>query len=186
MIIFLRGNNGSGKSTAVKTVLQRCAATPVYGALGIKLPEAYRCSKALHILGPYDGPGWAGFDHITKLGVQAAASLLERYVALGDVLFESVFVSARLLGPSIGRVLDANRDKVIAATLTTTPEQCRVAIASRQTRSIVRPGSGRQFEKQQREMATVTRRLHEKGYRMEYVSREEAPGAILRWLREKR
>ena len=58
MLINLRGTSGSGKSTAILTVLARFPHKPIYGALGGRLPEAYAltvpgCDRTAYVLGPY-------------------------------------------------------------------------------------------------------------------------------------
>jgi hypothetical protein len=171
MIIMVRGNHGSGKSTVVRSVMQSMLCTPLYGDLGPKAPEAYCCLQNISpkhvsgpptfVLGPYQSNATCGFDHITKLGVKAATILLEKYrLKGGNILFESIMTSVRILEPSI-------------------EERKRVSVAGTKWNST-------HLVAQQRMIERVTGQYIERGYRLEYVTRENAPEKILGWLMEKR
>src|SRR4051812_3738272 len=107
MIIMVRGNHGSGKSTAVRSVLQDAAsARASFGVLGPRMPEAYECSardqgvrRPFYILGPYESAVTSGCDYVTKLGVVATCEFLERYRQKGVILFESIMTSVRIMEP---------------------------------------------------------------------------------------
>lgn len=190
---MLRGNHGSGKSTAVRKLVRGFDCTPVFGALGFRFPEAYDCrgmdrplKRPLHILGPYETNATCGFDYITKLGVVAAVAFLERYRPKGDILFESIMTSVRIMEPSIGQWIKANKKDIVIATLTTTLEECARSIEERKARSVAgTKWNSTHLVAQQRMFERVTEQYTEAGYRMEYVSRDEAPSAILGWFREK-
>lgn len=184
MIIFVRGNHGSGKSTVVRAVKDRFDAKPIYGILGPRNPEAYKCvvdlGAPLYILGPYESTATAGGDYITKKGVIKTVETLERYSQKGHVLFESVMVSTRFMAPSIGGWLETkSKDDFVAVTLTTTKAQAQQAINARQKKSINTAHASIHFERQQREFERVSVVLEEKGYRVVYASREEAPDTIM-------
>lgn len=187
MIIIVRGNNGSGKSTVVRTVKNRVIAAPVYGILGPRNPEAYRChgrlikpfEKPLYILGPYEQPTTAGGDYITKKGVQATMDIFDKYLALGHVLFESIMTSIRFMEPSIGAWLDAHRKSVCVVTLKTSIQECQEAIAIRQKASIAVAHPSKHLIDNQKRFEGVSRTLAEKGFLQVYVDREEAPDVIL-------
>ncbi len=61
---------------------------------------------------------------------------LEKYRVKGDVVFESIMTSVRLLEPSIGMWIAANKDNLTVLTLTTTLKECEAGIAERKTKSI--------------------------------------------------
>lgn len=197
MIIMIRGNHGSGKSTVVRSVMRQMLCNPLYGDLGPKAPEAYCCLRRISpkhvagpptfVLGPYQSNATCGFDYITKLGVKAATILLEKYRLKGNVLFESILTSARILEPSIGRFVKAHKDEIIIATLETSLEECKQSIEMRGRASITGGGKGsKHLVDLDHAIQTCGKRYTELGYRMEYVSRENAPERILGWLKEKR
>ena len=205
MIIMLRGNNGSGKSTVVRNVVQQMHSTPLYGARGPKIPEAYCClhktspkhvgGPPTFVLGPYESPQTTGFDCVIRLGMEAALALLEKYRVKatpfhafhgGHVLFESVFTSVRFLEPSIGKWLTTHKGDAIIATLDTTLEQCLSAIEERKKTSLAgTKWSSKYLEGNHKQFERVTAQYEELGFRMEYVSRENASEKILGWLKEK-
>lgn len=202
MIIMVRGNHGSGKSTAVRNVMKLLHATPVFGSLGMKVPEAYCCLRKTSpkhvagpptfVLGPYLTEATCGFDYITKLGVARAEELLEKYRLKavsphgGHVMFESIMTSARILEPSIGRWIKANKEHMIIVNLDTTYEECRQSIERRKLVSINGTRwNSEHLEAQQKMIDRVTQQYTDAGYRMEYVSRDSAPEKILGWLKEK-
>lgn len=199
MIIMLRGNHGSGKSTVVRNlIIQHLFATPIFGSLGMKVPEAYCCyrtsranSAPIYILGPYQTWATCGFDYITKLGVARAEEILEKYrqrtLNDGHIIFESIMTSVRILEPSIGRWIKANRRDVLIVTLTTSLEECARSIEERKTRSTMgTKWNSKHLEAQQRMFERVTQQYKELGFRQEYVSRDNAPEKILGWLKDKR
>jgi hypothetical protein len=191
MIIMVRGNHGSGKSTAVRNFMKFTLATPLFGALGFKAPEAYCCLRKsspdhvkgppTFVLGPYQTSATCGFDYITKLGVKAATEFLEKYRAKkGHVVFESIMTSVRILEPSIGKWIAAHKDELTIVTLTTTFEECEASIADRKTRSTSGASwNNKHLVAQQVMFERVTSQYEERGFRMEYVNRESAPEMIL-------
>jgi hypothetical protein len=192
MIILLRGNHGSGKSTVVHKVMAETNPSPIFGVLGLKMPEAYRCVPAemakrrFYVLGPYESHATAGCDYITKLGVVRMVEFLEQYRQKGDILFESIMTSVRIMEPSIGKWIAANKKDVLVATLTTTIKECAAAIEKRKLTSVNGTRwNSKHLEAQQRMYERVTSQYEEMGFRQEYVSRDDAPGKILGWLREK-
>jgi hypothetical protein len=78
LIIMVRGNHGSGKSTAVRSVLKQLGGgRSVFGVLGPRMPEAYHCRgprRVLRVLGPYESSVTSGCDYITKLGSRRRVS----------------------------------------------------------------------------------------------------------------
>lgn len=187
MIILLRGNNGSGKSTVVHQIKKRLFCAPIYGVLGGRNPEAYRCQwtttprskTACYILGPYESTATAGGDYLTKKGVATLVDVLEKYRAAGNLLFESILTSIRFMEPTVGAWLEQHKSEVIAVTLTTTREQCMDAIKERRQSSIASSHSAKHFLDNHHRFELVTAKLLEKGFRVEYASRDEAAKLIL-------
>lgn len=197
MIILVRGNHGSGKSTAVRNAMKLLHCTPVFGSLGMKVPEAYCCFQKLSpkqikgppsfVLGPYQTEATCGFDYITKLGVERAQEILEKYQPKGHVVFESIMTSVRILKPSIGRFMEANKSDVIIVTLDTSYEECYRSVEARKLKSVNGTRwNSTHLEAQQRMFEIVTQQYTDAGYRMEYVSRASAPEKLVGWLKEKR
>lgn len=94
MIINLRGTNGSGKSTAVRQLLDY-PHRACYGVLGPRMPEAYsitvpRRKGVVHLLGPYLTPT-GGMDVVQPYN--CIPGLISKYVAKGDVVLEGLFIS---------------------------------------------------------------------------------------------
>jgi hypothetical protein len=175
--------------------MQQMLCTPIFGVLGPKAPEAYCCLQKLSpdhvkgpatfVLGPYETNATCGFDYITKLGVKAATEFLERYRNKGNILFESIFTSVRILEPSVGRWIAANKSDFRILTLTTSLAECEADIAARKTRSVAGAHwNNKHLLAQQRMFERVTAQYEERGFAMQYVSRDEAPGAILDLLRK--
>jgi ABC-type Zn2+ transport system substrate-binding protein/surface adhesin len=88
-------------------------------------------------------------------------------------------MSTRFSAPTLGLWLEAHKKDVVALTLTTTVEECQAALNNRQRYQRGKPGYGKHIEAQQHMFERVTALLTEKGFRVEYVSREEAPSIIL-------
>lgn len=184
MIINLRGTHGSGKSSVVRALLKRFECSRIYGLLGPRTPEAYRCNrfaKPFYVLGGYESPATAGFDYVTKKGIATAVKFTDGYARRGNILLESVLVSTRFMEPTMGAWFTTHKSEVINATLTTTQEQCLAAITDRRTRSVGH-ASSKHIERQYIDFGRVTARLEREGFRVEYVSRDDAVEKIVSWL----
>jgi hypothetical protein len=184
IIINLRGTHGSGKSSVVRALLKQCTTYRIYGLLGPRTPEAYRCNRfkqPFYVLGGYESPATAGFDYVTKKGITTAVRLTDGYARRGNVLLESVLLSTRFMEPTMGAWFTEHKAELINATLTTTEKQCMEAIADRRTRSVGH-SSSIHLERQFIDFGRVTERLKRDGFRVEYVSREYAVDKILGWL----
>ncbi len=182
MIICVRGNHGSGKSTVVRKVVNQLQGVPIFGVLGPRMPEAYRCctpTGLVYVLGPYDRPGTAGFDFITNRGMKNSVEFLDKYAALGSVVFESILVSTRFLAPTVGGWLLANKGRVVNLILDVSLEQCLEAIAFRQTVSSVKARQNKHIVHQQTAFERTNMKLGQLGFRVEYVTRENAEARIL-------
>ena len=184
MIINLRGNHASGKSTTVRNVLKHYKSTPIYGLLGPKQPEAYHCETApglpsLHILGPYINPTTAGCDFVTKRGMAVMIALMEKYASKGNVLFESILTSVRFGAP--GDWLEAHKDEVLVVILDVSLEECIKSLHARQADSNF-AGGEKHIRDHQHQFERIQVRLKEKGFHVEHVNRENAVDRIIQWL----
>jgi hypothetical protein len=188
MILNLRGNHASGKTTVVRKLLAHFPSKPIFGALGPRMPEAYLCETGrcpFYILGPYNVPGMAGCDYVTMRGMALMLELLDKYVSKGDILYEGVLLSVRILAPTIGKWLLEHKDDVRILILDTTLEQCLAALKERQDKSAYRPGKDDTLlQVQQRQFERVKKHLQGQGFGIEYVSRDKAVKRIIECLKQ--
>ena len=124
MIISVRGAFGSGKSTLVRSVLEKFGGKPIYGALGPKRPEAYECKvpkvkKPVYILGPYL-VATGGCDMVRPY--DTTLDLIERYGAQGNVLFEGVLISSSF--GRVGELMSKWGQEAVCAFMDTPLEVC--------------------------------------------------------------
>ena len=121
MLINLRGTHGSGKSTSIRGLLDANDARPIYGALGLR-PEAYKiifASKTLYVIGPYQ-TACGGCDTVQPYAL--ICPLIEKYAAVGDVIFEGALISG--CWGTVGRVLERQGRDAIVVFLDTSVEEC--------------------------------------------------------------
>lgn len=145
MIISIRGTNGSGKSTVAQELLDNSIkAIPMYGLLGIRVPEAYQMffddvSKPVYLLGPYLTAANTGFDGVKDFDHQV--TLLRKYVERGHVVFEGL-IASKVWG-RVGAVLEeeaSNGNGSMLVYLSTSIEECiRRVKKRREDRGITEP-----------------------------------------------
>jgi hypothetical protein len=135
--------------------------------------------KPLFILGPYFYPGTNGLDFVTKKGMDATIALFEKYYERGNVLFESTLTSVRFGVP--GDWLEKHKEEVLVVILDVSLEDCLKSLHTRQGISDF-SGGEKHIRNHQHQFERVQVRLKEKGFRMEYVSREEAADKIIKWV----
>jgi hypothetical protein len=133
MIISLRGTNGSGKSTVIRALLSQCGSKPIYGALGHRLPEAYRLSVPrvktdTFLLGPYTTE-CGGCDRLIPF--ELIPRLIENYAAKGHVIFEGVIV-ASMYG-QVGRLLERWGKQAVLLMLETSLDECVARVRGRRS-----------------------------------------------------
>lgn len=131
MLISLRGTNGAGKSTVVRSLFPADFVRPIYGVLGPKLPEAYpltipKCKKLLYILGPYT-TGTGGCDRIQPYDLIPA--LITKYAARGHVLFEGIIVTS--VYGQVGALMEKFKKNSVFVFLDTPLEECLRRIEAR-------------------------------------------------------
>jgi hypothetical protein len=173
----IRGTNGSGKSTIVKTFLQRYPYTEVFGAAGPRRPEAYRVQlfgRDAFIIGPYL-TATGGCDALTLSG-GALTEVLDKYRKLGNVLFESVVLSTYF--GVVGEWLEAHKDEAIVAFLDTPLDVCLSSIEARTGSS----SRTKNVAAKIKAIEGVRRRMVELGIRTETLSRADAFTRVRDWL----
>jgi hypothetical protein len=152
-------------------------ATPIFGALGARQPEAirlHRFPRPLFALGPYPT---AGADTIvSRLGVEGVIGLLEKYASHGDVIFESLIVSS-MFG-TIGAYLH-NHPPAIVAILDVTLAECLAGLTARQGN---RPKAAKTQEAHHRNTFKMADRMRAIGMRVEMLKRDGAVDTIRGWL----
>lgn len=185
MIINIRSTNGGGKSTVVRSVLERFPHKPIYGILGPKKPEAYQLAlskqKFLYLLGPYHTPA-GGADCIQPY--ENIPVLVEKYAAKGHVLFEGVLISKSK--GTVGICLEQWGKQAVLLFLDTSLEECIRSVEQRRTdrddgRKFNPKNLTEAFKAVQRVRKTL---LNEGILRIVDVSRESASQVILKLLKE--
>lgn len=131
MLISLRGTNGSGKSTVIRALFDECPSKPIYGRLGIRLPEAYKlvvpkCKKPVYVLGPYV-TACGGCDRLIPFDM--IPDMIRRYAAKGHVIFEGVIV-ASIYG-QVGALMEEFKKESIMLFIDTSLEECIRRVKSR-------------------------------------------------------
>lgn len=132
MIINIRGTHGSGKSTAVRDLMQQYITAPIKAAPTDKRPIAYQLTGALDqvpvfIIGPYE-TACGGCDAIQPY--DRIWPLVEKYAKKGHVVFEGALVSSSV--GEIGRSMAARRKKDCVVCFLDTPvEVCLKRIEKR-------------------------------------------------------
>lgn len=129
MIVNVRGTNGAGKSHVVRGLMALGREVPLYGALGVRYPEGYRCSfgdVTVYVLGPYHIPT-GGCDNFQTDPI--LLRVLNKYAARGHVLFEGCRISDHW--GKVGEWLDARASEVFMAFLPTSLEECLARVEAR-------------------------------------------------------
>ncbi|HEY7248689.1 MAG TPA: DUF5131 family protein [Xanthobacteraceae bacterium] len=184
LVVNVRGTNGSGKSTVVRTLIRRYGATPLYGALGRSNPEAYQfkiptVADPVFVIGPYEGTT-PGCDRIENTDV--LLDLIKKYQQIGHVIFEGMVVSTYY--GKVGSSLERWRDRSLIVFLDTPVEVCIERVEAR--RSVSRHRTTKPFETGLRQKFATIAGLKEKmiaaGIRTITVSSTDAPSAIVREL----
>ena len=134
MIISIRGTNGSGKSTIIRTLLKEHKHKPIYGVLGPRMPEAYevkvpRSKAPVYVLGPYVTSS-GGCDSVQPY--ELIIELIEKYGAKGHVVFEGVIVTS--VYGRVGILLEKWGMSAVFMFLDTTLETCLERIEARRGR----------------------------------------------------
>lgn len=184
MIISLRGANSSGKSTIVRGILSRFKSFPIYGALGLKNPEAYRVELTkkgppLFVLGPYLVPT-GGADQITTKGMDVLITLAEKYRAKGHVLAEGILISNNF--GSFGAWLLKYKPDVIVVFMDTPLSVCLETVTKRQVEAGRGEKAVKHLEGHFKRVLSTRKTMETLGFRTEDVSWKNGVDKIVSWL----
>jgi hypothetical protein len=143
VLINLRGTHGSGKSTAIRALMEKSNVRPIFGTtFGLRCPEGYKArlpevETDVFVLGPYAAK-CGGCDCIQPYSL--IPPLIEKYAARGHVIFEGALIST--CWSVIGRLLERWKRDAIIVFLDTQVEEC---IRRVRTRRLER-GDEREFD----------------------------------------
>ena len=170
MIINIRGTNGSGKTTIVKKFL-KFPNNELFGALGVKRPEAYKVSigksaRPLFVIGSYQS-ATGGMDAL-PLSADEQVGLLIKYHRQGHILFEGVVMSTYY--GAVGDWLAAHRKEALVVFLNTPLKVCLASIATRSGDA----ARTKNVESKIKSIESAHRRMIEAGIPTITVSRDEA------------
>lgn len=132
MLVNIRGTNGAGKTTAIRTLMELGSFRPVYGLVfGPYHPQAYvgttpGSERQVFVLGRYDTPT-GGCDSLPTYDL--VIELLEKYAAKGNVIFEG-FQVASCYG-RIGAFMESYGKDAVMLFLDTPLETCLQRIEAR-------------------------------------------------------
>lgn len=178
MIINIRGTNGSGKSTVVKTFLRRFPHTELFGALGPRRPEAYKVripGHWLYVVGPYQAIT-GGIDSL-PLSAEEIVALLEKYRKIGDVIFEGVVIST--YHGKIGEWLVTHKRVALVIYLDTSLKDCLEGLAVRGSE----PRGTKNVEAKIKMIERTRQRFEQAGVKTELCARNVAVDIVREWLR---
>jgi hypothetical protein len=180
VILNLRATNGAGKSTAMFTLLSQYAATPIYGALGRKLPEAYQLiipnvREPVFVIGPYTTQ-CGGCDRITKTNL--TVDLIRNYQPKGHVVFEGLLISTYY--GHVGSLLERYGSQSVILFLSTTVAVCIARVnARRAERNNNKPFDPRGLIQKHQTIERLKDKMTRRGMRVIDVSSNEAPATIV-------
>lgn len=185
MLISLRGTNGSGKSTVIRTLFDMCSPHPIYSVLGPKRPEAYelrlpKVKQPTYVLGPYH-IGSGGCDSIQPYDLIPV--LIKKYAAKGHVIFEGIIVTS--VYGQVGTLMEEWKKDSMFLFLDTTFEECIRRIEKRRGGKVRDDRLLRNVKGKYDSALRVKKRVEqEKIMRYEMVSDTKAPKRILTLLQE--
>lgn len=178
MIIQVAGTNGSGKSTVVRTVMEKfgpCEAREDKGCVvGYTLGE----DAMVGVVGPYAAPT-GGCDAMDP--GEAFRRIAEAAELCGHVLFEGIFVMNQTSSPALLAKLGL---PWVVLLLDTPLATCQRSIDHRRRlRGEGRPlGNLRNIQSNYGRARNYTARMRDAGASVRRISRDDAPGEIIRLL----
>lgn len=181
MIVNIRGTNGSGKSTAVKSVMERYDTRTPVQIEGRKQPYYYRLTAPDHrdliVPGHYNTP-CGGCDTITR--PEDVFNLVRRFAEEGcDVLFEGIMVM-----DDVNRTIEINKTHpILVLSLTTPIDVCLASIQDRRNaRGDERPLSDKNTRSRAERVKRNNARLKDSGVEVRSVTRETVVPEALKAL----
>lgn len=179
MIINIRGTHGSGKSTLVRSLINRYKGVPLDPVKG--KPAGYRLivpwlTRGLYVVGSYE-TACGGCD-----GIQPYALIwprVEDYAALGHVLFEGALVSSSY--GNIGRASEKYGDAFVFAFMNTPLKTCLGWIAARRAaRGVEKPlNPANTVHKYESIMSSIPKIRDEFGRRVVVIDHRKAVPQVL-------
>ena len=168
IIVKLHGNSGSGKTTVARGIMARDpGVTPIGNP---KRPEAYEVKikglkKSLFVLGPYTNT-CGGLDSVPNW--RAAADLLHKYAALGNVFYEGLLSSTYYGG--FGAETERYGNDHIFAFMDTPLEVCLERVKARRVAAgNLKPLDETNTRNRQRPIEGVARKVKMLGRRIEVI-----------------
>lgn len=182
MIIQIRGTSGSGKTWAMRKVMEQLGEPEVQYVTGRKRPQTYFYPGLVYVLGHYE-IACGGCD--TLGSVPQIFSLVETLLKPPSnariILGEGLLLSEDVIW------VEKYRDSRIVF-LTTSVEECLERVKQRQSEKGRAPADPeRVVRKLTRRVETIERarvRLVDAGILCRRVSATQAPGLILDWIRD--
>jgi hypothetical protein len=175
MLINLRGTSGAGKTTVVRALMARCGCKAIYGALGLRLPEAYVLSgeRPAFVIGPYLTP-CGGCDRIQPFAL--VPELIARYAEHGHVIFEGLLMSTTY--GAVGQLTERWESRVLF--LDTPLDVCIARVEARRAAA----GNLRPFNPKllTQKHFTIMRLKERFGSRAVVISDRDATATIMRLL----
>ncbi len=186
MLISLRGTNGSGKSTVIYALFKEVKATPIYGVLGPRLPEAYmllipKVKKPTFVLGPYV-TACGGCDRLIPFDL--IPELITKYARRGNVIFEGVIV-ASIYG-QVGALMEKFKREAVMLFLDTPMATCIQRVQSRRDDRVDdREFNSKNLEQKYKSTMRVKEKASTDGIiRVEETSSTEGHKAIIKLLQK--
>jgi thymidylate kinase len=137
LLVNIRGTHGSGKSTAIRALMEKATFRPIYDVLfGPRHPEGYvgalpGVSVPTFVIGPYTNTSeCGGCDQISRNAT--VMTLIEKYAAKGHVVFEGSLVSSCY--GAVGRLLEQWGMDSVFVFLDTPLEECIRRVEKRRGR----------------------------------------------------
>lgn len=168
MIINLRGTNGSGKSTAVKTLMSNY---PFMGASLEGKTMVYKCSDTqfaekpdLYVLGKYE-TACGGCDTIKT--VAEVIKLVQKYRKKGNVVFEGILISTTF--GAVGETFGNDKDFVFAFLDTPLDECIKRVLSRRKEAGNKKPFNPKGLTDKFNTMVRLKARLEDEMYRVETI-----------------
>ena len=143
VLINLRGTHGSGKSTAIRSLMEKSNVRPIFGTtFGLRCPEGYKARLPkvdvdVFLLGPYTAQ-CGGCDCIQPYSL--IPPLIEKYAEQGHVIFEGALIST--CWGTIGGLLERRQRDVIIVFLDTSLDECIRRVCTRR----LERGDEREFD----------------------------------------
>jgi hypothetical protein len=178
-IINIRGTNGSGKTTAVKSLINFMKGTPM---VENGKTWAYNLKDRVYVLGRYETPT-GGCDGIRTQ--QEIYDGIRKLAALGNVVYEGVIISA--MYGKFRELEDELKPQhhYIWACLDTPLETCIAqTIKRRETKGNMKPFNPDGLKGKFRGVETTRARLEEEGRDVRTLSHQLPLAQLLNWLGE--